>query len=207
MRHSIPTTLLFSLFISTNTYASSLLNISAWGFADNQTPHIACSIISGSSSERATLLVYAEANRTVNNRTDPVIYVGRPGNPLTNSENYIRNDDWSTDDAALMIQAVGRTPNNRLDSGVFISAPAGPICIYAYELNTDSDIGRINIQLTFLGNVSNSSARNSDEAETAIKKLSPTDALDLFNAKPAIPNTKILPANTDNVTTLPRGLK
>lgn len=206
MRH-IMLIVLLTFCSAANIHAASLLNISSWGYADHQSPHIACSIISGSSSERVLLLVYAEANLSYNNRTDPEVYIGRPGNPLVNPSAYVYEDDWSTSDTSAMIRAVGRTPNNHNDSGVFISAPPGPICIYAYELNGNSGTGRMNAQLTFLGNIRSAAEEKSSKVGAAkIEKASQADILSLFSNDSNEPVTKISPADSDIVTTAPDGL-
>lgn len=209
MHHLTLIAIFFSFILTSNAYAASLANISAWGFATHQNPHIACTIVSTAySSQRVLLLVYGEANRSYNNQTDPEIFIGRPGNPATNPNAYLYQDDWSRDAAAAMVQAVGRTPNDNLDSGVFVSAPSGPMCVYAYEHSSNTGTGRINTQITYLGTLSSTGkSGNTDTNQRKFDKLSQTDVLDLFNNELPLPDTKMLPADTDIVTTSPDGME
>ena len=188
------------LFASSASAVTTLRNISAWGFMSNQVPHVACFIISGSSTERFVSAVYVEANRSINSNTNPKFYIGRlgAGNPLTNPENYFLNDNWSAADADVLISAVGRVPNHVLDAGTIISGPAGPTCIYAYESSaTETDLGYVNIQFNHLGDATSESRSKGGDAGTSIRALSREEMLELLDYQADSPKAKI-PAHSDS---------
>nr|CAA6828089.1 MAG: Unknown protein [uncultured Thiotrichaceae bacterium] len=187
-------------------HAASLINISSWGFASSDTPHISCGIVSGSNGERVSILVYGEANRQVNGQTDPIIYIGRPGDPLDSSSNYFINDDWETDQSSTMISSVGRTPAHNLDSGVILSAPVGPVCIYGFDRSSSTDLSYINLQLTFLGNSSDRSVDEAKRSNAEYEILSQDELVSLIDGKIPESSRKIMPNNIDNIITIPRSL-
>ncbi len=201
-----------SISFSSSVSAGEVINISSVGFMDFSTPHIACTIVNPSrSGERIIILVYAEANRTYNHLTDPVMYIGRPGSPVNSSsstQDYFRNDDWDKSQASRMISAVGRTPVNDLDSGVIVSAPTGALCMYAYDIDNSNGLGRVNLQFNYLGTSSESATAGQEKGDNGgIRVLSPAEAQQLLNNQE---NTgmemRIMPPNSDPVYSTPPSL-